>query len=288
MTGFGRGDARGEGVHWHVECSSVNRKQLEVAVSLPRELAELEIAVRGKVAGAVSRGRVAVSVKCDAAEMSGSALRVDETLAEKYLTALRGMAGRFDLAAHITAADLARWPGVFQIESGQCTAETAWPLIEEALEAALGQMLAMRVKEGAHLRDDVEGRLRALDKILAAVRELAPGVPLAQRKALQQRLAEAGLPLPLEDERLVKEIALFAERADISEELARSDSHLRKFRELTGSKEPAGRSMDFLTQELFREFNTMGAKANSARIAHHVVDAKTEIEKIREQVQNVE
>ncbi len=289
MTGFGRGDALGDGVAWVVECSSVNRKALEIVASLPRELIELESAVRARASAAVSRGRVNVSVKTDAAAGSGSSLKVDYSLAEQYLNALGSLGKKFGFdqeQPHLS--DLVRMQGVFEIEEAAVAPESAWPLIERALDAALAKMIAMREAEGASLHRDIEARLQALEKLLGEIAKLVPQAPLLYRKNLRQRLEEAGLPLPLDDERLVKEIALFADRCDISEEIARAASHLNQFRTLLDSKEAAGRSMDFLSQELFREFNTMGAKANLAELSHLVVTAKTEIEKIREQVQNVE
>lgn len=289
MTGFGRGEAKGKGVSWIVECHSVNRKALEVVVSLPRNLVELESAVRNRVGAAVSRGRLNVSIQMDAAAAAGSVLRVDEPLAEQYLRALGRMAERFGFAdERPRLSDLPRFPGVFQIEQAEIEAGTAWPLIERALEGALAGLIAMRTAEGASLRTDIEGRLRTLEGLLAAIQTLAPGVAGQYRRNLRQRLDEAGIPLPLDDERLVKEIALFADRCDVSEEIARAASHLKQYRACLESNEPMGRSMDFLSQELFREFNTIGSKANQAEIAHLVVNAKTEMEKIREQAQNVE
>jgi uncharacterized protein (TIGR00255 family) len=161
-------------------------------------------------------------------------------------------------------------------------------LIEKALDAALAQLITMREAEGAHLMGDIESRLQILAGLLDAIARLAPQVTEQHRKLLRQRLEDAGVPLPLDDERLVKEIALFSDRCDVSEELTRAASHLKQFRAYLAAREPMGRSMDFLTQELAREFNTIGSKANNAEIAHLVVAAKTEIEKVREQVQNVE
>lgn len=289
MTGFGRGGAKSDGISWIVECNSVNRRALEVVVNLPRDLAELESAVRNKVGSVVSRGRINVSIQIDAGTGAASVLRVDENLAEQYLNALGRMAKKFGFDAeqpHLS--DLPRFPGVFQIEQGEFAAGTAWPLIERSLDGALAALIEMRVAEGASLKTDIEARLQTIDGLLAAIGALAPAVPAQYRKNLRQRLEEAGLPLPLDDDRLVKEIALFADRCDISEEITRAGSHLKQFRSYLESSEPMGRSMDFLSQELFREFNTMGSKANQAEIAHLVVTAKTEIEKVREQVQNVE
>lgn len=289
MTGFGRGEARRDGVSWSVECASVNRKQLEAAVSLPRELSELEGQVRNLVAAGVSRGRVNVTVRSESlTESSANAVHVDHSLAQQYYQALHGLALKLEIPAEVSLHDLMRLPGVVGLQQAETSAEQAWPLIEEAVSAALKQMNAMRETEGTHLREEMESRLSRIEGLLASIREKAATVPETQRKLLRQRLEDAGLPLPLDDERLVKEIALFADRTDISEELSRAASHVKQFRTYLASSEPVGRSLDFLLQEFFREFNTMGSKCNQAEIAHHVVTAKTEIEKIREQVQNVE
>lgn len=289
MTGFGRGEARRDGVSWAVECASVNRKQLEVAVSLPRELGELEANVRNLVAAGVSRGRVNVTVRSESlADTSSNAVNVDHGLAQQYYHALHALAVKLEIPAEVSLHDLMRLPGVVGLQQAETSAEQAWPLIEEAVGAALKQMNLMRETEGTHLREDMEERMSRIEALLTSIREKAVTVPEAQRKLLRQRLEDAGLPLPLDDERLVKEIALFADRTDISEELSRAASHVKQFRAYLASGEPVGRSLDFLMQEFFREFNTMGSKCNNAEIAHHVVTAKTELEKIREQAQNVE
>ncbi len=288
MTGFGRGEAQRDGVTWSVECSSVNRKQLEVVVNLPRELSELENAVRAEVSGAVSRGRVNVAVRKEAASTTAEAVRVDHVLAANYFHAMHALALKLEIPAEVALSDITRLPGVMNLAQSEVAADAAWPVIQEALAAALKQLTAMRVAEGGSLRADIETRLQTIESLLGSIRAKAATVPENQRKQLRQRLEEAGLPLPLDDERLVKEIALFADRTDISEELTRAASHVKQFRAYLDADAPAGRSLDFLLQEFFREFNTMGSKCNNAEIAHHVVTAKTELEKIREQVQNAE
>lgn len=288
MTGFGRADATGDGATWCVEVSSVNRKQLEVVASLPRELADLELAVRNEVARHCSRGRVNVHVRCDTAQGGGARLKVDEGLALQYLAAYERLADTLKLPGLAASLDLTRWAGVIEIERSAMEPETAWPLIEQALHEAMKAFLAMRIAEGANLRRDIETRLGKVASLLEGIRAKAALVPEVHRKGLLQRLQDAGLPVDLTDERIIKEIALFADRCDISEELTRASSHLDQYAKYLASEEAMGRSMDFLTQELFREFNTMGSKANNAELAHLVVAAKSEIEKIREQVQNVE
>ncbi|WP_395749830.1 YicC/YloC family endoribonuclease [Prosthecobacter sp.] len=288
MTGFGRGEAQRSGVTWSVECSSVNRKQLEVALNLPRELSELENAVRADVSAAVSRGRVNVAVRKESAAAASDTIRVDQLLAEQYFHAMHALALKLDIPADIALTDITRLPGVLSQAQAEIATEDAWPPIQEALAAALKQLNTMRSAEGASLRKDIETRLALIVSLLDSIRAKAATVPEHQRKVLRQRLEEAGLPLPMDDERLVKEIALFADRTDISEELTRAASHVQQFRAYLDAGAPAGRSLDFLLQEFFREFNTMGSKCNNAEIAHHVVTAKTELEKIREQVQNAE
>lgn len=288
MTGFGRGEARQDGATWVVECSSVNRKQLEVVVGLPRDLGDLETQVRNQVAAACSRGRVNVQVRMDKSEAATSTPRLDEAAATAYVQAMRTLAANLGVAPDISLAELVRLPGVLVTESTETDAEAAWPAIHEALSAALEQFKTMRAAEGAHLREEIEQRLKVIEDLHRQIQEKAPLVPEHQRQILRQRLEQAGLPLPLDDERLLKEIALFADRTDISEELSRATSHLKQFRAYLASAEPVGRSLDFLVQEFFREFNTMGSKCNNAEIAHHVVSAKTELEKIREQIQNLE
>ena len=289
MTGFGRGEARQSNLTWTVECGSVNRKQLEVVINLPRELSELESSVRTIVTAAVSRGRVNVVVRSTSEEQTGeNSVRVDQSLARQYFTVLHDLAAQLGLPGQISLQDIIRQPGVLGQQQAETSPEAACPAIEVALQAALKQMIAMRQAEGANLRQDIESRLQSIETLLTSIRSKASTVPEHHRKALRQRLEDAGLPLPLDDERLVKEIALFADRTDISEELARAASHVKQFRSYLAAAEPVGRSLDFLLQEFFREFNTMGSKASNAEIAHHVVTAKTELEKIREQVQNAE
>lgn len=288
MTGFGRGEARQGDTTWVVECSSVNRKQLEISINLPRDLHDLETQIRNQIAADCSRGRINVSLRGDRPATEDAMPRLDEAVAARYLEDLRGMSARLGISAELSLSELIRLPGVLVNESRETVAEEIWPVVQVALTAALEQFIAMRKAEGDNLRKEIEMRLTTIETLAASIAEKAPLVPEHQRAVLRQRLEQAGLPLPLDDERLLKEIALFADRTDISEEISRAASHLKQFRSYMSSGEPVGRSLDFLVQEFFREFNTMGSKCNNSEIAHHVVSAKTELEKIREQIQNVE
>lgn len=288
MTGYGRGEATVNGWRLEVELSGVNRKQADISVSLPAALLELETEARQLLSRSVSRGRVAAKVGLAHTEAGETRLLFDDGLARQYVAAVKRLSSECGIREDLSAADLFRAPGVFRIdESGADPAEVREPLLT-ALEAALCQLVKMQEEEGAHLRADLETRLAAIVESIEEIRRLAPRVAPAYRQNLERRLSESGVSLDLGDDRLLREIALFAERCDVTEELTRLDSHLVLFRNYLEGTEPAGRSLDFLCQEINRELNTIGSKANDAEIARHVVAAKTELEKIREQVQNVQ
>lgn len=288
MTGFGRGSAVTGAWLACVELSTVNRKQAEVVVQLPRELSEIDGRVRKQVQTAVSRGRVQVSINLEPAQGCPSAVRVDAALARAFEAAFSELGELIGRKVLPSAADYLRQPGVLAIGASQIDAETAWAAIAPALEEALTQLTTMRSREGADLLTDFSARLSMLESLTQRIASGAPERPVRQRDLLLKRLRDTGLDLDPADERVVKELALFADRCDISEEVTRLDSHFAKFREYMDAAEPPGRALDFLCQEIFREFNTIGSKANDASIAQTIVEAKTELEKIREQVQNVE
>ena len=288
MTGFGRGSAATDSWHATVEISSVNRKQAEVVVQAPRELSEIDGRIRKAVLAVVSRGRIQVSINLERAQGAAAAIQVDAALAHAFHNAFIELGRTVGHPLLPTASDYLRQPGIITLGSGEIDAEQAWLAIEPALTDALASLSTMRETEGSHLKDDFLARLDTLTTFAAKIAADAPGRPIRQRELLAKRLRDAGLDLDPADERVAKELALFADRCDVSEELTRLDSHFSKFREYLQAAEPPGRALDFLCQELFREFNTIGSKANDASIAQAIVEAKTELEKIREQVQNVE
>lgn len=288
MTGFGRSCSATDAWHAVVEISSVNRKQAEVVVQGPRELSELEGRIRKAVLGVVSRGRIQVVVKLERAQGAAAAIQLDAALARAFSDAFIELGQIVGQELRPTASDYLRQPGILNPGSGDIDAEDAWQAIEPALAAALRGLAAMRQIEGDHLKADLLARLETLVGYCGKIATEAPARPVRQREMLERRLREAGLGLDPADERVVKELALFADRCDVSEELTRLDSHVARFREYLDATDAPGRALDFLCQELFREFNTIGAKANDAGIAQAIVEAKTELEKIREQVQNLE
>lgn len=288
MTGFGRGSAATNDWSATVEIASVNRKQAEVVVQAPRELNELDARIRKIVLASVSRGRIQISIRLDAAQSTASPFQIDSNLALAFSAAFTELGKTVGYPVLPVAADFLRQPGILSTGNGDIDLESAWVSLEPALHEALAQLLTMRESEGNHLKSDFLKRLEILRQFAATIAAEAPARVVRQRDVMMKRLLEAGLELDLSDERITKEIALFADRCDVSEEITRLNSHFSKFDEYLDAAEPPGRALDFLCQELFREFNTIGSKANDARIAQIIVEAKTELEKIREQVQNVE
>lgn len=288
MTGFGRGTATVDEFTATIEIACVNRKQAEVVTQGIRDLAALESRIRKAALARISRGRIQVGIQLDRASESGSPVTVDCALAQALETAFEQISDHVGRPVCPQASDFIRSPGVLSFGESAINPEAAWLAIAPALDAALTQVLEMRCSEGHDLSEDLHRRLEDLEQQRAKIGELAPQRPERYREVLFKRLREADLDLDINDERVLREIGLFADRCDISEELTRLDSHFRKFREYLSSHKPTGRSLDFLCQELHREFNTIGSKASDADIAQHVVSAKTELEKIREQVQNVE
>jgi uncharacterized protein (TIGR00255 family) len=288
MTGFGEGSAAASGIRVVVELSSVNRKQLDINVSLPRNLVTLDAQVQNMIRAEFTRGRVSGIVRVDATNGFAGTVTFDDKLAAKYIDGLRRTAARLKLTDDLGAETIARLPGIVTVDQTNLDADHVSAVLDKAMAAALRGLTRMRLAEGRELEADLRKRIGVLEEMVKAIAKLAPSVAAGYREKLHQRLEEAGLDDLAKDERVIKEIALFADRCDISEELVRLKSHLKQIRQLLRSPEPIGRTLDFLCQELFREINTVGSKANEVAITRYVVDFKTELERIREQVQNVE
>jgi uncharacterized protein (TIGR00255 family) len=288
MTGYGRAETDHGGTKLSVELNSVNRKQSDIVVNLPRDLAELEPRIRQTINENISRGRTNVVVTLHNGQNGARNLALDAELARSYHEAMRALQKELDAPGEITISTILQAPGVMRSPERAVSAEEAWPAIDRALRAALADLIKMREREGRHLAKDLIHRLKAMRKKLKEIRTFHPEVVKKYRAALLDRLQKAGLPIAIDDERLLKEISFFADRADISEELTRVESHLAQFAHHLRKNEPVGRTLEFITQEIFRELNTLGAKANDAAISQRVVACKAELEKIREQVQNLE
>jgi uncharacterized protein (TIGR00255 family) len=288
MTGYGRGETDHNGVKISVEVNSVNRKQSDIVVNLPRDLAELEPRVRQAINESISRGRTNVVISYHDGSGVTRKLALDTELARSYHEAMRALQRELNAPGEITIGAILQAPGVLRVPEETLKADEAWPAVERALRGALAELIKMREREGKHLAKDLIHRLKAMRKQLKEIRALHPDVVKKYRATLLDRIQKAGLPIAGDDERLVKEVSFFADRSDISEELTRVESHLAQFAHHLRRNEPVGRTLEFITQEIFRELNTLGAKANDAAISHRVVAGKAELEKIREQIQNLE
>jgi uncharacterized protein (TIGR00255 family) len=290
MTGYGWGDAVQEGSKVTVELSSVNRKQSEISINLPRELEVLEAQIRDEINRRIARGRVTARVTLHAGEKSNSgSVRINAELAAAYTKRLRDLARDLKLVGDVTLDNLMRAPGVLETDQDIPDAEDFWPTVEKALKQALEMMVSMREKEGAHLRKDLVKRMDRMRVAARRVQKRCPQVQIRYREQLMERIQNAGIEAAkIEEERVLKEIIFFADRSDISEEITRLQSHFKQFDDCVTSREPVGRTLDFLAQEMNREINTIGSKANDAMISREVVVLKTELEKFREQAQNVE
>jgi uncharacterized protein (TIGR00255 family) len=271
-----------------VELNSVNRKQSDVVVNLPRELAELEPRVRDAINAEITRGRLTVVIAFHAGASTPQNLALDRQLARNYYEAMLDLKKEFGAAGEISIETVLRAPGVLKAPEEQVSPDTAWPRVETALRAALADLLKMREREGKHLARDLHKRLKIVRDAVKKIRKLQPRVVERHRQQLQERIKRAGIDLPIDDDRLVKEVVVFADKSDVTEELTRIHSHFEQFDAHLAKSEAVGRTLEFMCQEIGREFNTLGAKANDVEISQLVVTCKAEMEKIREQIQNIE
>ncbi|RKH44384.1 YicC/YloC family endoribonuclease [Corallococcus sicarius] len=288
MTGFGSGRARVGDEEVSVEARSLNHKFCEVKVRLPRELSALEPALVKLVKDRLARGSVEVLVRRQAATVSGNVPTVDVALAREYARAFREVATALGLSAEVAWSQVANQPGVIRLEEKGVDVESATQATQTALQQALSALETMRNTEGESIHTDLDTRMKLIEGWSREVAGLAPRAVNDYQQRLTERVAELARGVAVDPQRLAQEVALFAERTDIAEEVTRLATHLDQFRLLMASPEPVGRRMDFLVQEMHREVNTTGSKSQHAEISSRVVSMKAEVERIREQVQNVE
>ena len=289
MTGFGKAEKNCDTPHCRisVEVVSVNRKQLDLRLNLPRELAAMEPELRSKVAKKIGRGSVSVKINCDfhGGETTAS---VNIPLLRSLVEAAAKVRDEFEPDGAIDVAGLMRIPGVIdELDIDSCSDELS-AAVGVALDEALDALQAMRRREGEALRLDLRQRLDFIRGQVAGVRQLTPQTVEHYRQRLDERVAELTRGMAIEPQRLAQEVALFADRVDVTEELTRLDTHLTAFGGLLDGDAAVGRRMDFLIQEINREVNTIGSKSQSAEVAQIVIALKAEIERIREQIQNIE
>ncbi len=290
MTGFGRGESAARGIRAVVEISSVNRKQFDCQTTLPRALAGLDARIQTAVKAAVCRGHVKAVVTLTVDETSPTAATADLSKWRARVAAVRVAALELGLPDDLSASSLLNGPDFAAETERAISADAAWGVIEPALRRALEQLLEMRRREGDAIRADLRTRFADLKGVAAAIAGRAPEIPRQYRDTLRTRINDllASQGPVIDEPTLAREVALFADRCDISEELTRIESHFDQADGFLAGSEPCGRTLDFLCQELFREINTVGSKANDAAVTRGVIAFKTTLEAVREQVQNIE
>ena len=291
MTGFGRAQGETRLGKVTVELRSVNHRYCDISLRVPKRLSLLENRLKEAVRTEVSRGKLDVSVKFESgAEEAGVKLGVDFHLAEQYYDALRSLKERFGVEGEVTLGLLAAAKDIIVAKEEEGDVESIWPDVQRILREALGEMDRMRRLEGEVLGKDLRERLERIAERLKEVKAKFPSSLQGYQKRLRERIEGliSGLPGALDPLRFQQEVAFLAERMDITEEVVRAESHLAQFERFLGSEEAVGRKLDFLIQEIHREVNTISSKINDAEISQTVVEVKAELEKIREQVQNLE
>ncbi len=281
MTGYGSGALDDSGVRTSVEIRSVNGRFCDISVKTPRALASLEGRVREHIQGHVNRGNISVSIRRD-----GDA--ADFGAGRRYCDALKQLQDLLDLPGEITIGILAAYPNLLKVESEAIDLEQGWLLVEPALADAIEALNTMKKREGAQLEQDMRARINRIQAGLGDIEERAPHRVAQVKQRLHDRLAEWLDKEHIDPQRLAMEVTLFADRSDITEECVRLRTHCDAFLEALRADDSAGRRLNFLLQEMNREVNTIGSKSNDAEISHRVIALKEELEKIREQVQNIE
>lgn len=288
MTGYGRAGALLHGRDIKVELRSVNARFFEYSSRIPRSCAFLEDKLKKLVASKVSRGKVELNLSIQTVTAADTVVTVNWQLVQGYRAALNAMSERMDLKNDVTAGMLARFPDVLTQTAAPTDEEELWQDVQSVAEQAVEAFVAMRATEGEKLKEDVENRLNVIEQLVAQIEQNSAGRVQAYSDKLYTRLQELLADRNIDKARLVTEAAIFADKTAIDEETVRLHSHVAQYREILALNEPIGRKLDFLTQELNRESNTIGSKCQDVAITRLVVELKSEIEKIREQIQNIE
>lgn len=288
MTGFGSAKAVAEGLEICVELRSVNNRYLDVSVRLPRSFLFLEDTVKNAVQAHISRGKVDVFVSIDYSTAENMTVKVNEPLLKGYIDAVRHISVEYSLENDMTAFSVSRFPDVLSVEKKDLDADAISEAVRGVTESALHDFDVMRLHEGEKLRDDVINRLDTINTLVSAVEIEAPKTVEEYRARLQQKMTELLGTAGIDENRILTEAALFADHIATDEETVRLRSHMSQLKAMINGVSPIGRKLDFLIQEFNREANTIGSKCQNSDIAHVVVDLKSEIEKIREQIQNIE
>lgn len=288
MTGFGRAEAVLNGRSITVEIRSVNHRYYEFSCRLPRSMNFAEEKIKSFLYGKISRGKVEVSVLVQNVAAISEKITVNKEVISEYITALREIKDEMDLTDNLSLSDVMRIPDAFTVVKAETDEEQLWDELRSVLGAALDNFVRMRETEGAKMRADILSRLEVIEKNVSVVEERSPKIVEDYRKRLYDRMCEVLEGRNIDEGRILLEAGIFSEKTAVDEETVRLRSHISQLRGMVESDEPIGRKLDFLVQEMNRETNTIGSKVQDIEVTKIVVDQKSEIEKIREQIQNIE
>lgn len=288
MTGFGREHVVANGREIIVEIRSVNHRYYEFTARTPRSYGYLDEKLKAFLKNGISRGKVEASVTIYNQEGTDAEIELNESVARGYLQALRGSADTLELDDDLTLSSIMRLPDIFTVVKKTDDEEVIWNEVKAVAQVALDRFVEMRNVEGQKMFDDISSRLDFIEQTVGKIEVQSPTVSENYRDRLYAKIKEVLADRNIDEQRVLTEVAIFSEKVAIDEETVRLRSHIAQFRDLIQSNEPVGRKLDFLVQELNREVNTIGSKAQDLSITKMVVDLKSEIEKIREQIQNIE
>lgn len=288
MTGFGRGHKVLNGRDITVEIRSVNHRYYEFSSRLPRSLNYVEERLKSLLQGRISRGKVEVSVLLNNVEAADEKITINRDVVREYIEALRSVKGEFGLTDDLALSNVLRIPDAFTVVKTETDEEQLWEDIKSTAEEAMEHFISMRENEGARMKQDVLSRLAKIEEWVGVVETRSPQVVEDYRKRLYDKMCEVLSSSNIDENRILLEAGIFSEKTAVDEETVRLRSHIAQFRSMLESGEPVGRKLDFLVQEMNRETNTIGSKVQDIEVTRIVVDQKSEIEKIREQIQNIE
>ena len=289
MTGFGRGEYKDDNYQFLVECKTINHKYADINIRLPRKLSFLEDKARILVKDYIKRGRVDLYIKLDLLGSEDVNLKFDEALATQYVSILKQIKDKFDLVDDISVMNIAKFPVVIKTEEKEDDEDKLWSMLKVALENALLKLKEMRSEEGKKLAEDIQNRCDLLKNYIEDIEKYSYNVVIDYKEKLKNRISDMlEDPSIIDESRLAQEVAIYADKSSITEEIVRFKSHIEQLKNTVVKNESIGRKIDFLIQEMNRETNTIGSKSSDLNITNLVVEVKSELEKIREQIQNIE
>lgn len=286
MTGFGRGEYENEGRKYTVEIKSVNHKYSDINIRLPKFFNNMEDSIRKRIASVISRGKIDVFISFENYSGKGTKIRINRELAKEYINELKNLADETNLEFNVNLIDISKLPEILKVEEDENEDEIENELMI-AVDDALAKFITMRETEGNKLVSDLENRMHLIEEMIKEIKKHSGNLVEEYIEKLQTRINEI-LQTEVDATRLMQEIVLFSDKSSIEEELTRLESHISQFLKLMKTDSPVGKKLDFIVQEINRETNTIGSKANCLEITNKVIEIKTEVENIREQIQNIE